>query len=131
MKWIVGEKPKQTGEYFIEMYHDNAPDEVHKETAKFNIKKGWLDFAPGWNIIKYLDESPLTSSPEWVSEKESIELKEKLQLIFSKAQHGIPYYAYGDHEAACEMDRLLTEISSIAGHSPSLNWLPPQNKEQP
>lgn len=32
------------------------------------------------------------------------------------AEHGIPYYAFGDNEAACDMNNRLAEIYSLASN---------------
>lgn len=42
------------------------------------------------------------------------ELREALESITAKASIGIPYYAYGDNEAACRMADDLGEIEKIA-----------------
>ncbi len=42
------------------------------------------------------------------------ELREALEAITAKASIGIPYYAYGDNEAACRMADDLGEIEKIA-----------------
>jgi len=38
---------------------------------------------------------------------------ELLTQILELSNHEIPYYAYGDNEAACEMSERLNKITSI------------------
>jgi hypothetical protein len=50
-----------------------------------------------------------------------------LKLILTKSRHGIPYYAYGDNEAAVDMsDRLDTiddAVCQLAQHLEKCNIL--------
>lgn len=39
--------------------------------------------------------------------------KETQQQIIELAQHQIPFYAYGNNEAACDMAKRLSEIAEI------------------
>ena len=38
------------------------------------------------------------------------QMREALELVKRDAPHNIPYYAFGDNEAACEMSRKLENI---------------------
>ncbi|MBK9067306.1 MAG: hypothetical protein IPL76_10565 [Gemmatimonadetes bacterium] len=42
-------------------------------------------------------------------------MEEALGEIERKAAHFIPFYAYGDNEAACDMSDRLSEIAALAG----------------
>ena len=48
----------------------------------------------------------------------SAEQVEVLHAIMVLAEHGIPGYAFGDNEAACEMDNRLSEICRLASTTP-------------
>ena len=50
----------------------------------------------------------------------SAEQVEVLHAIMVLAEHGIPGYAFGDNEAACEMDNRLSEICRLAATTPSV-----------
>ena len=50
----------------------------------------------------------------------SAEQVEVLHAIMVLAEHGIPGYAFGDNEAACEMDNRLSEICRLASTAPSV-----------
>ena len=50
----------------------------------------------------------------------SAEQVEVLHAIMVLAEHGIPGYAFGDNEAACEMDNRLSEICRLASTTPSV-----------
>jgi hypothetical protein len=48
---------------------------------------------------------------DWVS---VVIVAKALNCIAEMSQPGIPYYAYGDNEAACSMAQIINEIGDIA-----------------
>lgn len=42
-------------------------------------------------------------------------LCDRLNFIFKMANHHIPYYAYGDNEAACDLAHRLQQIAEWSG----------------
>ena len=65
-------------------------------------------------IVKDLQQLASHPSPM------SAEQVEVLHAIMVLAEHGIPGYAFGDNEAACEMDNRLSEICRLASTTPSV-----------
>ncbi len=48
------------------------------------------------------------------------QLREALELVKRDARHYIPHYAFGDNEAACEMNRLLENIEGYGDEALAL-----------
>ena len=67
-------------------------------------------------VIEAMEEYRLQSHPSPMS----AEQVEVLHAIMVLAEHGIPGYAFGDNEAACEMDNRLSEICRLASTAPSV-----------
>ena len=67
-------------------------------------------------VIEAMEEYRLQSHPSPMS----AEQVEVLHAIMVLAEHGIPGYAFGDNEAACEMDNRLSEICRLASTTPSV-----------
>ena len=81
-------------------------------------------------IMEEYNCNPYASNPSPVEYPEAIianfqpaspmsaEQVEVLHAIMVLAEHGIPGYAFGDNEAACEMDNRLSEICRLASTTP-------------
>lgn len=69
------------------------------------------DFENIWKAVQSYASHPSPMSAEQV---------EVLHAIMVLAEHGIPGYAFGDNEAACEMDNRLSEICRLASTTPSV-----------
>jgi len=70
----------------------------------------------GSDALEAMEEYRLQSHPSPMS----AEQVEVLHAIMVLAEHGIPGYAFGDNEAACEMDNRLSEICRLASTTPSV-----------
>ena len=80
-------------------------------------------------VIEAMEEYRLQSHPSPMS----AEQVEVLHAIMVLAEHGIPGYAFGDNEAACEMDNRLSEICRLASTTPSVKadgWVSVEEKQR-
>lgn len=97
-------------------------EEVLKEIYDFKTLNGAYDDFKTLHPLKhsaiiaameeYLQQS-YASQPSTVMSAEQVDTR-LLDKIKSIALHNIPYYAFGDNEAACEMSNRLVEIYKLA-----------------
>jgi len=89
----------------------------------------WLDsrfeltFADKSLIAQFLSELSTSRTVE-----DAPDMEKALQCIVEMSQPGIPYYAYGDNEAACAMANRINEIGDIASSALSSRPLPQADK---